>query len=126
VNIPTFAGRAGEAVPQVEPDDIKAVWTIFQEVARTPGERVAVGADFVKASCRPGADVAAVAYRSGMLHALVKHAPELAPWIANGEPADALFRAAAQTRMEWIGEELRHGWPFDWDEFLRRVRGEIT
>ena len=63
-----------------------------------------------------------------MLRILVAHAQEqLAPWVNNEELSDALFRAAAQTSMEWIGVGIeRQGLPFDMDEFLRRARGETT
>ncbi len=120
--------QAGEPVPQVDPADIKAVWTIYADVARRhPGKQVAVGAGFITASCRPGADVSAVAYRTGMLQIMAAH-PEgpVASWMENGEPDDALFRAAAQTKMEWVDETGREGLPFDINEFLGRARGEIT
>lgn len=122
---PFFGGKAGEPVPQVDPADVKAVWAIYQDVARKhPGEQVGVGTEFIKASCRPGADVSAVVFRTGMLRILVAHAQEqLAPWMNNEELSDALFRATAQTSMEWIGVGIeRQGLPFDMEEFLRRTR----
>jgi hypothetical protein len=38
---PMFGGNASEAVPQVDPDDVKAVWKLFQETERAnPGGNV--------------------------------------------------------------------------------------
>ena len=124
---PAFFGEGGP-VPQVDPEDVKTVWTIYADVAkRHPGKQVAVGAGLITASCRPGANVAAVCYRAGVLQLLIQHGYEdLTSWMNNGEPGDALFRAAAQTSMEWMGEGLFQRWPLDIYEFLRLARGEIT
>ena len=35
----------------------------------------------------------------------------------------ALFLTAAEIPMEWLGQEMRQDFPFDVDDFLRRVRG---
>lgn len=125
MDAPPFGGKPGEPVPKVGPDDVKAVWEVYQEVAKAhPGEQVAVGWEYIKHTCTPGADVSAVAYRTAMLRILAAHADEhLTPWIHNGELDGALFRAAAQTPMEWIGVGVeRQGLPFDLEEFLRRAR----
>ena len=39
---PFFGGEAGQPVPQVDPDDVKAVWAIYQDVAgKHPGNKLA-------------------------------------------------------------------------------------
>jgi hypothetical protein len=126
---PSFlGGKSGQPVPQVDPDDVKAVWAVHEDVARRhPGKQVGIGKGMFEHVCKPDADIAAVVYRAGMLRMLLQNGDEnLTPWMNGEEPGDVLFRAAAQTGMEWIGEELRHGWPFDLDEFLGRARGEIS
>ena|SRR5207247_1890550 len=62
-----FGGKPGEPVPQVDPDDLKAVWEINHEVQTShPGERV-TGISVLEHACKPGADVKAVAYRAMIL-----------------------------------------------------------
>jgi hypothetical protein len=48
--------------------------------------------------------------------------PELLkPWTKDGELTETVFKSAAKIPMEWIGENLRHGLPFDVEDFMRRV-----
>jgi hypothetical protein len=123
-----FTRKAGEPVPEVDPDDVKAIWAVHEDAARRhPGEQVGIGETVLQHACKPGADIAAVAYRAGMLGLVVQHGDtRIAAGIDNGQPGDALFRAAALTPMEWLGEGLHQSWPFDMDEFLRRAGGEIA
>jgi hypothetical protein len=126
MDAPFFRGPAGEPVPQVAPEDIKAVYGVCEDVARRhPGEQVGIGKGIFEHACKPGANVAAVVYRAGMLRILVQHGDEnLTAWMNRGEPGDALFRAAAQIPMEWIGVGVDHeGLPFDVDDLLRRLQG---
>jgi hypothetical protein len=51
-----------------------------------------------------------------MIAIFLRGAPELQ------DKLDAVFQAAAEIPMEWIGGEVHHGWPFDVDDFVRRVR----
>jgi hypothetical protein len=47
----------------------------------------------------------------------------LEPWTKEDQLDDVVFRAAAQIPMEWIGVGItRRGLPFDFDDFMRRVR----
>lgn len=59
-----------------------------------------------------------------MLGLVTRQAQEqLAPWVNEGEMDDAIFRSIAQVPMEWIGVGIvRHGPPFDFEDFMRRVR----
>ena len=125
---PFFRGQSGERVPQVDPDDVKAVWKLHEDVARRhPGKQVGIGKGVLEHVCKADADVAAVVYRAGMLRLFIEHGGQsVRPCMDNGEPGDALFRAAALSRMEWLGDEFRQSWPFDLEEFLRRARGEIA
>jgi hypothetical protein len=118
---PTFGGKPGEPVPEVDPDDLKTTWQITRDLeARHPGQQVLVAGGVLEQSLKPGADIHAIGYRSAMLSLLTKIAQEqLSPWMKEGQLEDSVFRAAANVRMEWLGKDEREGFPFDMDEFLR-------
>ncbi len=109
-------------MPEVDPDDLKAVWQELCDFqARHPG--YAVGFEAMKAICKPGANAYAVWYRSSMIWVLKKYAQEqLAPWVKDEEVSDAVFPTMAAIPMEWVGHSVREGWPFDVEEFFRRLR----
>jgi hypothetical protein len=117
-----FGGKPGEPVPQVDPDDLKAVWEVQTS---HPGER-AIGISVLEQTCKPGADVKAVAYRAmnlGLLTLLFQQnlAPWLAPWIkADQRLDDAVFRIGAKIKMEWMEVGVpQNSVPFDINEFRR-------
>jgi hypothetical protein len=122
---PSISGKAGESVPKVSPDDIRAVFKLQKEVAEGhPGQSVGIGASLYENCCSKGADIAAVWYRSAFLQMMVAQGKELAPWIDDGQPNDVLVRAIAEIPMKWIGRGVEHkGLPFDQDDFMRRLRG---
>ena len=121
-----FGGKLGEPVPQVDPDDLKAVWEINHEVqASHPGVR-AIGISVLEHACKPGADVKAVAYRAmnlGLLTLLFqqKLTPWLAPWIkADQRLDDGVFCIGAEIKMQWMEVGVpQNSVPFDIDEFRR-------
>src|SRR5581483_7529130 len=117
-----FGGEAGEPVPEVDPDDVKAIWQIGAEMeARHPGAR-AVGVDVMKRACKPGANIEATWYRSSAIWMLTHIAQQqLAPWVSEGKVADPVFRTVASIPMQWMGSEVRQGPPFDVEEFLHRL-----
>jgi hypothetical protein len=118
-----FAGRAGEPVPEADPQDVRAVWMVGRDVQRShPGGQVAIGVGTLEAACSPGADFPAVWHRASQISILTLAMPELLkPWTKDGELTETVFKAAAKIPMEWIGENLRHGLPFDVEDFMRRV-----
>ncbi len=119
---PIFAGKPGEPVPEVDPEDVKTVWQIGIDVqANHPGKNFAVGVDFMKHACKPGADIEAICYRAGLAWLITQIAPQqLERFMQNGQPNDAVLRAAAKVPAEWIGVGvLREGAPFDVNEFVR-------
>jgi len=85
-----------------------------------PGQNVGIGVEYFERAWKPGANIPAVTYRAGMIAMLQRVAPELAPLLQN--KLEAVFQAAAEIPMEWIGPGVRSGFPFDPDDFLRRVR----
>lgn len=119
---PQFGGEAGESVPEVDPDDLKAIWQISEELrAKHPGAK-AVGVEVMKQVCKPGANIEATWYRSTAIWMLTHVAQQqLTPWLREGEVADLVFRTVASIPMQWLGSEVRQGSPFDMGEFLRRL-----
>jgi hypothetical protein len=121
-NPPRFGGQPGEPVPEVDPQDLKATWEFHQKLqGEHPGEQVATGVGVAQAICKPGADIRAVGYRSTTIWIMSRFAPEqIAPFMKDGQPTDAVFRAAAKVPLEWMGAGIvRQGPPFDVKEFLR-------
>lgn len=147
-SVPKVGGEPGTPVPAVDPDDLKAVWEIYRDVkARHAGRGVAIGLSAMAASCKPGADVEAVAYRVGKLWFVIHFLPEqfakqheqkllddaayeaalgqflpigLSNDIREGRLDDAFFRAGAKVSMRWMGSGIIHSsLPFDVDEFVR-------
>jgi len=114
-----FGGKPGEPVPAVDPEDLKAVWQIGKE-AEARGVK-AIGDVIFKQACKPGADTGAVYYRATSIWMMDRFAPEpLAQFMRDGEPDDAVFRAAAKVPMEWTGVGIvQTGPPFDVNEFLK-------
>lgn len=63
MELPHLGGKPGEAVPEVDPEDLKALWREQQKIqAMHPGQH-ATGIDVMKAVCKPGSNVEAVWYR---------------------------------------------------------------
>lgn len=126
-NPPSFGGNPGEPVQEVDPEDLKTIWQMARDLqARHAGQKVAIGFEVMKATCKPGANVQAVCYRSVMISVLKQFAQEqLAPWAKDGEISDAVFRTMATIPMEWIGRTEREVLPFDVEGFFRRL-GEVS
>ena len=120
-----FAGIPAGPVPQVDPEDVKTIWKQQRDIEqRHPGELCAVAAgDYIR---KPDATVRAIGYRATML-GMVCHLAHgvLEPWTKEDQLDDAVFRAIAEVPMEWMGREIgRQGLPFDFEDFMRRVRGK--
>jgi hypothetical protein len=120
---PRFGGETGESVPEVDSDDLKAIWQIGEELqANHSGGKVAVGFEVMKRACKPGANIEAIGYRSSGIWMLTLVAQQqLAPWLRDGKVADPVFRVMASIPMEWVGSEVKQSLPFDVEEFLRRL-----
>jgi hypothetical protein len=116
-------GKAGEPVPVVDPEDLKIVFDTYEDATKRGIKTVGAGT-FMHA-CKPGADLTALWFRYSILQlGLSRPVPELAPWVKDGEPADAVFREASRIPMEWIGVGISHqGTPFEPEELFRRISG---
>jgi hypothetical protein len=115
---PKLGGAAGEPVPAVDPEDLKAIRQIMKDVQAPTG---AIGAEIFKQACKPGADIEAVTYRS----MLIWFVNQAAPGQIERFTEDAICRAAAKVPAEWLGVGIvRSGLPFDMNEFLRLCADE--
>jgi hypothetical protein len=105
-------------VPEVDPEDIKAVARIYEEWAKNSGEHFAVDIEVLRPVCKPGAELRAVCYRYMHLTVLPMIACEVAEFqdtvFKNVELTDSAYDAAAKVPMKWA---IRGS--FDFDEFLR-------
>jgi hypothetical protein len=131
--LPPLFGSPGQPVPSVDPDDLKIVYELFQDIERqNPEQQVGVDIGVFKEVCKPDADISALAYRSMMLRLLAGPAPSkelephwkntLAPWTHDGHLDAAVYREFAQLPMEWIGVGVvRQGPPFDAELLFRRL-----
>lgn len=125
--VPQFGGDAGTPVPEVDAEDVKAVWQQYREVEKNhPGRQVAIGLELLKNFCKPGANIEAVFYRHAQLHLLKMIAEQnVIPQLSldsittNGEFKDSAFEAIAKVPMQWMGEGPRQGLPFDVEKFLQ-------
>jgi hypothetical protein len=115
-------GAPGEPVPQVDPEDVKAVWELGQaETKDHPDGGVIIGMAIFEHTCKPGAIVKAVIYRANMTDLLCSAAPEIMKPLLQ-DRLDAVLHTAATIPMEWMGVGIkRRGFPFDADDFIRRV-----
>lgn len=114
-------GTPGEPVPAVDPENVKRFWQMVKELeAVQPGETIAITVRLMERTCKPGADVRAVRYRTGMMEMMTMVAPkQMAEFMREGEPSDAVFRAAATVSMTWMGIGApQKEFPFDTNEFL--------
>jgi hypothetical protein len=116
-------GRAGEQVPDVDPADVKALWEVGEEsIKGCPTGGVAIGVEIFRRACKLGANVPAVTYRTSNIGMLRLIMPDVMNPLLQ-DKREAVFRAAAEIPMEWMGVGVvRHGLPFDPDDFVRRVR----
>jgi hypothetical protein len=118
-----FGGAPGTPVPQVNPSDVKAAWVLTQETKKEhPENVVGIGEEIFEAHCTPGANIQAIFYRANMIGMLQLVMPELVKPLVQ-DKLDAVFQTAATIPMEWMGEGIvRRGFPFDTEDFVRRVR----
>jgi hypothetical protein len=101
------------SVASVDPDDLKKVWAMQQEVqarAQEHGFGLSVGAiglGVFANACSPGADVTAVWYLVSMLRMLCLIPTLLSAWMHDGKPDDVIFRVAAKFPISEYPWEFR-------------------
>ena len=91
------------------------------------GSGFAVALDLYKRACRPGAHVWSVWYRCSQFERL-RNFHELTgtnlPWLHDGKPDEAVFKALAVVPMTKMPPGGREGLPFDVEELIRLIRKE--
>jgi len=121
---PKVWSGSGDAVAEVDPDDLRNVWKMTREVqAHNQGQSVALSAAMYQSMCSPGADVMAVWCRASMLGMLqMLPGALLKPWTNNGVLDAAVFQIAAKFPMKKMGVGVVHqGPPFDVQAFLKQI-----
>jgi hypothetical protein len=119
-------------VPEVNPADIKAVWTKQKaEKERlgkpSPGQAFIVIIDNYRPICSPGADLVAVTNRLGhlnMLQAFCEAKGLTLPGMKDGNPTDAVFKAFAVVPVAEVEPDRRHRWTIDLEELIHLIRNE--
>jgi hypothetical protein len=100
---------AGDAIPIVNPADLKGAWAMLDEVEASHsgqahrGQNVAMGVSksLWEKSCSPGADTHAVFMRVSILRTLKNisvFSGHPLPWLHDGKPDDAMFELFATGR----------------------------
>jgi hypothetical protein len=103
-------------VPSVESGHLRKLWDCWRR-----HQGAGVGRTLVELECGPVDDWAS--YRASMLWALLFDPNDpLAPWRRELGLDDVVFRVAAVFPIEWVGEGISHGLPFDVDAFLQQLR----
>ena len=107
---------AGELMPAVHVDDLKAVYRHSEE---RPNTQMGLGA--AAALCQNHSDAVATGFRSGFLHLLV-YLGLLGPWQKDGKLQDAVFQAMTDFPIKYPGVGVKNGGlGFEPQDFLRRV-----
>lgn len=111
--------RVGAAVPAVDVADLRAVVKIMMDVKEP--HNVGFGAQFVQASCRPGADVVAVWFRASMLQVAGKQGV-LGSLVNEGELNDALLQLWASFPFKAIEVLPDNSFRLNMDELREQLR----
>lgn len=124
------AERAGKPVPAVNPEHIKILWNLYREkeaqMARlgvTGLGAVCGGGGPVESPLGPDIDLLPVGERLMWLWLLFQMAtdrPDAFTAVLRGQPSDSVFTAIASVPGGYMGLS-QNGWPFDAEEFSRRV-----
>jgi hypothetical protein len=113
---PSFGGKPGTPVPEVDPDDLRTVWEYGEKIKKECGPNGAVEIGIFERLCKPGVDLQAVCYRAQNLALAFMLAQEQLDRFSK----EKLIGAAARVPMEWMGAGIvRQGPPYDFNEFLR-------
>jgi len=113
-NIGYSWGTPGEAVPPIDPNDLKRVVDTY-EYAKTinpkPNTPFMIG---IASLLSPGANVMNVFFRSTSMGIAMRHLSELEHLCPDGNLSERLINAFAVVPMKWhgFGEQLKE-WPFD-------------
>jgi hypothetical protein len=112
-------------IPTVDPADIKALWQQSKDLEAQPHQPGTIRMLNRKAvACSPGADIASVVYRLGMLE-LANTAMGLNfPVTLDGKPTYAVFKAFATIPMQGIPDGGGNTPRFDVFELVKMILKE--
>ena len=118
-----FFPRPGVPVPSVNPADLSKMWNFMEQIrASHPGESAGIGISALQSVC---GDANVVWYRLSMLELIrimSKHGAINIPWLTDGKPSQAVFRALAVVTMTGIGHGApQQGFPLDLDELSKLI-----
>ncbi len=82
-------------IPTVDPHDLRTILNVQRECPSG-----SIDALIYSRLCKPGADVVAGHLRASLMGILLQSIPELAEFVQDGEPSDALVLAFALVPME--------------------------
>jgi hypothetical protein len=100
-----WLNNPNKTIPIVDPADIKALWQQSKDLEaqpRQPGTMRILNRE--AAACSPGADIASVVYRLGMLESANTAIGLNFPVTPDGKPTDAVLKAFATIPMQGIPE----------------------
>jgi hypothetical protein len=112
-------------IPIVDPADIKALWQQSKDLEaqpREPGSMLMINRKAT--ACNPGADIASVVYRLGMLQLANTALGLNFPVTQDGKPTDAVFKAFATIPMQGIPEGRSNTPRFDLFELVKMILKE--
>jgi hypothetical protein len=112
-------------VPTVDPADIKSLWQQSKDLEaqpRAPGTMLMINHNAV--ACSPGANIASVVHRLGMLELANKAMGLNFPVTLDGKPTDAVFKAFATIPMKGIPEGGSDTPRFDLFELVKMILKE--
>jgi hypothetical protein len=104
----------------------RAAWDLQNDLqARHPGQSISISASSYQRVLRPGADAGAAWYRLSVFSVLQQMSKAGAlplPWLSDGKPSEAVFRALAVVPMRGIAVgKPTNSLPFDIEEFSRLI-----
>ena len=109
--------------PEVNPADLRAVWTIIQEAQARgkPGAMSAIGIPALQQVCTPDANVEAVWGRTLLLQ-ILNH---VKPGWSKGANMDRVFELAARFPMRIMEPGVQYDEPpFDVREFMKQLASQ--
>jgi hypothetical protein len=116
-------------LPTVAVDDLKKVYALQNEVqSNHPGQCGSISISVYKQVCTSGSDAGTVWFRLSWLF-ILQHLNEAGhikfPWIHDGKPDEAVFKALAVVPMNGMSPRVMgKGLPFDVEGLCRMVQKE--